>query len=140
MYCDLCGRWDENDHDKCEAHITQLKKVIQTGWTAEMKKVAAEWRASRDPPIVPPASPGPVTPSDSSSDDSEPAHNAAAARRRELDRVEREVDAEKERKLALARQEAMSAQMAAASGSPAAEPAPALPPPSSRRRWPHHPE
>ena len=38
LYCDLCGRWDENDHDKCEAHITQLKKVIQTGWTAEMKR------------------------------------------------------------------------------------------------------
>ena len=28
LYCDLCGKWDENDHDKCETHITRLKKAI----------------------------------------------------------------------------------------------------------------
>ena len=131
LYCDLCCRWDENDHDKSETHITRLKKIIQTGWSVDRAQAAAAYR--HDKGIWPPAPPAPVSPSDSSSEDSQPAHaRAAADRRRQLDKAENEAEAE--RTLALARQQATAARLTTAGasvGQTGAKPPAMSPPPGS---------
>jgi len=66
-FCDLCGKWDENGHDKSQMHITRLKRTIQCGYSKEMRTDAINFR--REKGIKPPPAPAPLSPSESSSDD-----------------------------------------------------------------------